>query len=359
MKVLLLGDFSSLHKFLKEGLQELGNIQVKLASNGDGWKKIGGADRILFDKSGRGLRKKYQVLVEPYITAKEFSGYDVVQLINTRLYSTLINKNIVTQIAKRNNCVSLCACGEDYALQKTYMKKKLEYYMYDCDKAPLMTYNPKTLKGILNIKNDIRIERISDVIIPNMYEYRIGYQGDKVYDVVPFPINVSSIKYSENIVKDKMIFFHGLNRELSKGTPFIKEAMLRLKQNYPNDVEVILEGHLPYKEYIEIMNKANVVIDQCLAYGYGINACIAMAQGKIVMSGNRVETRKAFGIENSPVIHIQPDVDEIYKQLVYVLEQKKNTKDMGYTSRRYVEDIHDHIKVAQRYVDAWKSTGKI
>ena len=39
MKILLLGDYSAVHKNLKEGLCSLGH-EVDFASNGDGWKKI-------------------------------------------------------------------------------------------------------------------------------------------------------------------------------------------------------------------------------------------------------------------------------------------------------------------------------
>ena len=39
MKILFLGEFSSLYKNLKEGLLELGHEAV-VASYGDGWKKI-------------------------------------------------------------------------------------------------------------------------------------------------------------------------------------------------------------------------------------------------------------------------------------------------------------------------------
>ena len=47
MKVLLLGEFSGLYKYLYDGLKEIG-VDVIWASNGDGWKKIGGADiRVL------------------------------------------------------------------------------------------------------------------------------------------------------------------------------------------------------------------------------------------------------------------------------------------------------------------------
>ena len=48
MKILLLGDYSAVNKYLKEGLVALG-CDVTLASNGDSWKNIPGADMYLYD----------------------------------------------------------------------------------------------------------------------------------------------------------------------------------------------------------------------------------------------------------------------------------------------------------------------
>ena len=105
------------------------------------------------------------------------------------------------------------------------------------------------------------------------------------------------------------------------------------------------------------MEKANVVVDQC--YGYGINACVAMSKRKVVLSGNRPEMREDLGMEQCPVIHIQPDVEQIYGQLVYILEHKKEIAQIGFESRRYIEQVHDHVSIEQKYVEAWKSTGKL
>ena len=91
MKVLLLGEFSSLHRYLKEGLQELGGIDVKLFANGDSWKKIGGADGSLFNYYG-GIPGRIKTYGEALKNARAFEGYDVVQLMNSagEYYHTLI-----------------------------------------------------------------------------------------------------------------------------------------------------------------------------------------------------------------------------------------------------------------------------
>lgn len=359
MKILLLGEFSSLHKFLKEGLLELGGIDVKLMANGDGWKKIGGNDGLLFREVGSKRNKPYRCWIEPYRIAKEFVGYDVVQFINTQLYSRVINENLMCRIANNNHCVSLVAAGEDFRLYEAYKQNKFDYFMYDYEMDKVRSYERNSLRGVINIHNDKRIEQISDIIIPCMYEYMVGYEKKKKNPVIPLPINVRNIEYRENKVKDKIVFFHGVIREASKGTPFIRAALERLEEKYPNDIEVIIDGHLPYEQYVKVMEKANVVLDQCCCYSYGISACVAMAQGKVVMAGNREETRNALGVDSCPIVHIKPDVNQIYQQLEYLMEHRNDLKQMGDHSRRYVEEVHDHVKIAQKYVDAWRSTGKI
>lgn len=363
MRILLLGEFSSLHKYLKDGLLELGNMDVILAANGDGWKKIGGNDTLLY-KNGSiygnsKIKKLYNSLIDPYKIAKNFSDYDVVQFINTKIYPAPINENLLCKIANNNKCISLVSAGSDYRLYQAYKERRFDYFPYDYDKNCLERFNKNRIKGRLNIHNDKKIESIADVIIPCMYEYSVGYTTKKKYSTIPLPINIKEISYRENIVNGKIVFFHGVTRELEKGTPFIKQALDRLRRKYPNDVEVIIDGHLPYKEYINIMRSANVVIDQCCCYSYGMNACIAMAQGKVVMAGNRMETINGLNVSSSPVIHIEPDVEQIYEQLQYLVSKKNQISQMGYDSRRYVENVHDNIKIAERYIEAWKSTGKI
>lgn len=355
----MLGEYSSYHRYLKEGLLELGH-DVKLFANGDGWKKIGGADGRLYETDCRGLKQRYSLYIEPYQTAKQFAGFDVVQLVNTELYSVLVNADVIGKIADRNRVLSLAAVGGDYANVQAYLQGKFDYYAYDYEKSPVKKYSQDTRRGRMHIRSDQRVVDCADIIIPGTYEYTLGYVGNlKLHGLIPFPINLRGIEYRENRVRDKIVFFHGLNRELAKGTPFIRKALERLQATYPNDVEVIIDGHMPFDEYLKVMQRANVVVDQCCGYGYGINPCIALAQGKVVLSGNRKEMLDAMGLKSTPILHIQPDVDQIYSQLVWIVENREKIDEIGYRSRRFVETVHDHVKVAQQYVDAWKSTGKL
>ena len=218
MKVLLLGEFSSLHRYLKEGLQELGEIDVKLFANGDSWKQIGGADGNLFDSRG-GAIGRIKTCEDALKKARSFKDYDVVQMINPQTCPQFVNSKICKALSSKNKCFSLVAAGDDLALVTAYKEGKLDYYMMDHEKAPLRYYDDSTFRGKAKIKAEKKIVSCADVIIPSLYEYTLGYEGnDRLSKVIPFPINTDNIRYQENTVKQKVVFFHGLNRELAKGT---------------------------------------------------------------------------------------------------------------------------------------------
>jgi len=356
LKVLLIGEFSSLHKYLKEGLNELG-VETTLVANGDGWKKIGGIDYYLPDgrygKNKIDKIKKY--IIEPYKLIKQFHDYDVVQGICSHIFFEYINAALFNKLKNNNGKLSLCAAGDDYVTVSAYLENRLEHFMYEYDKSVLKRFNKKTFTGKIAIANDRKVLDMADVIIPCSYDYKKAYENiQKASEIIPFPINLKNINYEENKVGNKIVFFHGVNRELAKGTYFIKEALNRLKENYPNDVEVIVDGNMPFDQYIQVMKKTNVLIDQCLSYSYGMNACIGMAQGKVVLSGNRKEVSDYTGIK-SPIINIEPDVDYIYNQLVSLLENKNRIGEIGQRSREFVEKNHNHIEVAKKYLEIWKS----
>jgi len=359
LKILLLGEFSSLHKYLKEGLMSLGH-EVTLASSGDGWKKIGGSDFLIPSLSGAGLSNRFSYYKQFLRFIDELEEYDVIQLIHSAILPPLLHKVMLKKLKCKCKCLALVAAGGDYALVREYLKGAFEYYIYDFDKQVPKLYDTHTVRGKVLKHNYLFTEKVSDVIIPSHYEYSVAYvTNNKASKVIPFPINVDNIEYRDNIVQDKIVFFHGLTRELNKGTPFIREALERLQKSYPNDVEVVIDGHMPFEQYVQMLKRTNVVVDQCCSYAYGINACLAMAQGKLVLSGCREETLKALGIKETPMVLAKPDVEFLYKQMENIVTRRESILDWGKQSRSYVEVIHNYKKVAQEYVDAWKATGKV
>lgn len=356
MRVLLIGEFSSLHRYLKEGLNKLGH-EVVLVSNRDGTKNIPGTDYVLHKSSKNIFLNYYYAYVQSIIVSRRFKNFDVVQFISTRLYPCKIRKFIYKKLLKHNKRVFYSASGGDYAMKLAYDQKMISYFMYDKDELFLQQYSLENKEGRFNISFEQSFLKEIDGIIPSLFEYSIGYKNSfkNLQNAIPFPINTDDISYSENVVNNKVVFFHGITRENNKGTSLIKDAFNRLLKNFPDKVEIIIKERMPFNEYIKVIDKANVIVDQCKSYGYGINACISMAKGKVVMTGCRKEEFECLNIkeEDNPMILTKPDVDFLYKQMEWIVQNSEQIPLMGKKSREYVEKYHNYVKIAKRYIELW------
>lgn len=348
MKVLLFGEFSGLYKNLKEGLQELGH-QVLLAADGDGWKKIGGED-ITLNISSRNYIKAVKQL-------SSLKGYDIVQAVSPDIYRKEFNVIAFEILKKRNGKLMLSAAGNSYFTYKAFLNKKYRYCWIEGDRVFQEYYNPKKVMGRLRALHDLKIVSMADGIIPITYDYAVAFRSfPQMTKAIPIPINCNKIQYRTNkIQNNKVRFFHGISREIPKGSSYIIAAMKKLKEKYPNDVEISIKKRIPLKEYLNIMSETNVVLDQCKSYSMGLNALMAMAEGKAVFSGNEDEARKELGIESCPAFNIVPDERQILDTLEQILERRNQMEEIGWESRQYVEKYHSHIDIAGQYISVWES----
>lgn len=355
MKVLLLGEFSGFFTNLKHGLQELG-VDVTLASCSDNWKKIDGTDIKLFDNNYHNYLEKINNLIfEPYINRNILSGYDVVQMVHPIPYSLYINRYMFDYIKKNNGSVFVSVAGDCYSVYKSYKEGKLGYYVYDDNPENCLPYEGSNYKTKIRIRQEEYIFDNVDGIIPIMYEYAVGVRKRKnCLNTIPLPFDASSIEYTPNVVKNKIVILHGIIREKYKGSQIIKEALNIIASKYPNDVEVIIDGKMPLSDYLQLLRRTNVLIDQCKEHCWGMNACYAMAEGRIVLGGASRNSLKEFNISNSPIIHIKPEVNQIVAQIENIIDRKREIEMLGLQSRQFVEDFHNCIKIAQQYVDVWK-----
>lgn len=354
MRVLLLGEYSGFYTNLKKGLEKIG-VDCVLGSNADGWKKIGGADFQLYATEGRNLFTKiYHNIIYPLINKERLVGYDIVQLVGPYIYCPYINKYMFNFIKKHNKKVYISVAGNCYSLYKAYKEKRLGYYIYDNNEELCRLFESDDYKSNIKKRNEEYFYQQVDGIIPIMYEYAVGVRKYENYKrTIPLAFDCSDINYCPNVVKDKIVIMHGIIREKYKGSSYIKEALDIIKKKYPDEVEVIIDGKLPLEEYLDVLSRTNILIDQCKEHCYGLNALYAMAQGKIVLGGASYNSLKEFGLEKSPVIHIKPDVQQIVNQLEELISKKDEFEKLGYESRKFVEEFHDSKKIAQMYLDVW------
>lgn len=356
MKILLLGEFSSLHSNIQEGLQAIGH-EVVLASAGDGYRNVS-RDIDLSKKENLGIFKNAEQLLRILSSTKNFKDFDVVQLMSPIVFPIKfgINEKIINKLKENNDKLFLLGAGA--SMQNTIIAnffqndyKYPDFYKY-IKSEQLKQLWSQTEKG--RLYNDWLHNKIEGYI-PIMYEYAQGYRNvkhKKLRQTIPIPVNLDKINYVGNRIKNKIVIFHAISRA-DKGTHLISEALEKIQAKYPNDVEVLLRGNLPLNEYLKLLDKTNVVIDQTFAVSYGVNAIYNLAKGKIVMGGGEDECLKEFGVIESPLIPILPDVNDIVIQLEALIAEKNIFEQKGFESRQFAEKMHDSKKVAQQYIETW------
>lgn len=359
MRILLLGEFSALHKYLKEGLENIGH-EVDLASDGDRGKDIDGQTLTLFeyDKSQYKVRlnRGWHIYksIKKHIT--DFEDYDIVQMIHPIIFPTPVNYHFIKKIKEKNGTLCLACAGLDYANALAYKNGRYRYYAYDYEASPLNRYFASTFAAKLECKVERKVVSLVDKLIPYCWQYYIPYEKDpRCTNILPMPININTLPYIENVVRDRIVILHGLNREKEKGTPIIREALERVQQRYPNKVEVIIDGHMPLRDYQRLMSRANIVIDQCTSGGYGMGTLQAMALGKVVCADCWPEFLAPIGItpEEFPGIIISNTSTSIYEGICKVIERGSDyIRELGHKARIYAEQKHDYKKIADNFLSA-------
>ena len=355
MKILLFGEFSGLHKNLKEGLLELGH-EVTIAAGADGYKNI--SCDIMLDSQLPGVLGKLSTRAKPFLNLPKLSGYDVVQIINpffpnARYFPKELFYSLLRQL---NDKFFMLAAGSDAYFWK-YGRERLNYGPFEDS----LKYDVKAPSFYMSRDDAFaynkRILDTSDGLIPVMYEYELSYEGcEKRMKTIPLPVNTNKIEYRENVAHEKLVVFHGLSRYGFKGTRHVEEAFEILAKKYPNDIECIIDGQLPIDEYLEVMSKTHVVIDQTNSYSLGMNGVFALAMGKVVLGGAEPEGLKSLGVKVSPVINIMPNKQSIVMEVEKLLANRESIPQLGFEGRKFVEDVHCHVKVAQKFINTWNSS---
>lgn len=358
LKILLVGEYSGVHATLASGLRELGH-EVVVVSGGDGWKGFPSDFSLNSDKPG--LRGKLdRNVVRPMRVVLDASRrrFDVVQFmapvsllpgfgvipLNHAFYSALM------RVCGRS---FLLAAGDDSMLYRVG-RHQMRYTPWD-------DYVAIDLGGQLPIWADDELEvwnrRLAetvDGVIPVVHDYAVGYREfASLRRTIPLPMDVAAVRAEPNRVGDRIVVYHGISRPGFKGTRHVREAFGRLGAKHPDAFELIIADRMPIDAYLKTLARTNIVVDQVNSYSYGMNALYAMALGKIVLSGAEPECLEALGVSSCPVVNVEPSADDIVAKLEELLGRRDEIEAMGSESRSYVERVHGHRRIAQRYLDTW------
>ena len=376
MKILLLGEYSNVHWTLACALRRLDH-EVTVVSNGDEWKGYP-SDISLIRKPGRWGAVSYLLRVLSLLP--RLRGYDVVQLINPVHFIELKAERgvrIYDYLRRHNKRVFLGAFGYDYYyIYDSVVRRSLRYCdFYTPTREVHHDWNTINEHDWLHTSKkevSIHVATTCDGIISGLYEYDVAYRPDfsDKTTFIPLPIEVMGDVDETKInwpsptpdtisptQDSKIRFFIGINRSRTalKGTDIMLRALERIVADYPDRAEMVKAESVPFDVYKKMMRSCDVLLDQIYSYTPAMNALLAMSQGLIVVSGGEEESSEILGEkELRPIINVQPDEEDVYRQLEWLVLHPERIAQLKRDSIAYVHRHHDSLKVAERYLEAWK-----
>lgn len=379
MKILLIGEYSRLHNSLKEGLTHLGH-EVILMGNGDAFKKYPVDINISHSFNSFFLKKLksaiYKVFkidlgsIEVYYKSKiaisKLPKIDIVQLINESSFKAQPRHEIRLLKKTLYLCknIFLLSCGTDYYCM-SYMINNIPKYSLLTPYLKDSSLKNKYLFQLLYLSKTHKhlhdfIYNNCKGIIASDFDYHLPLLKTKKYlGLIPNPINTDILQYEPLLITDKIIIFHGVNKNAvhKKGNHYFFEALDNIVKKYSDKIDIITVESVPYKEYITSYNKAHILLDQVYGYDQGYNALEAMAKGKVVFTGAEQEWLDHFNLEeNTVAINALPDSNDIAKKLEWLILNPKKIIEISKNARQFIEKEHNYITIAEKYIKTWTNS---
>ena len=168
--------------------------------------------------------------------------------------------------------------------------------------------------------------------------------------VVPPGLDLDEYRPIPPVERERPLVVHAPSNPEKKGTKFVMEACSQL----PVDLDVV--HGVPNAEARERYRRADIVVDQMHYLWHGVFAIEAMAYGKPVVThldeGAVRQTEEAFEVELPIVSATKDDLVEKLRPLVGSFELRKR---LGEEGRAYAERVHDLDKVADRFIQLYRS----
>lgn len=337
MKILLIGEFSGVHNNLKRELKRLGH-QVVLAAGGDGYRGFGYNIDLKPFKRFRPFNQLFNT-VHILLNIHKLCGYDIVQFITPFVFPTpFLWLGLHRLIIKKNNKKVYYVCGGDPDLLS--IKGMFKYFPHDESSAKYTHLKIRYNKWFIG-----NVDRI----IPSMYEYGMNHRNNpQCISHIKLPIVLEEIKVS-NGFSEQVRILHGVTRSNVKGSQYIINAMKRIEEDFGDEVEITIVERLPFTVYTKILERNDVLIDQCKSYSYGMNALIAMSKGLVVLSGSEPEALDYLEVEDCPVINIIPDENQIYSVLSKLIQERSSLTEIKKKSISFVTKYHNAEVIAHNF----------
>jgi len=153
------------------------------------------------------------------------------------------------------------------------------------------------------------------------------------------------------INNNRPLIVHSPTAKMVKGNNFIIPLMEELKKDY--DFEFVLLHDISRERVLEIMQKADIILDQIIVGGYGMAAIEGMSFGKPVMCHLIPEVFGAGLPDECPIVNTNPD--NLKEQLIKLIRNPVLRNEIGIKSRAFAEQFHNVEIVADRMLEIYKT----
>ncbi len=380
MKILLVGEYSRLHNSLKEGLIMLGH-KVSIIGTGDNFKKynvdFSTYPHFFYDywiprKFKNALFyftaidiANWERGIRFYLLISNFYDYDHVQLINSNAIESFpwLNRLIIKKIFNKIPNRSLLICGDETPIIEFLLKQELKYsiltpYFENQKLKKEFKYSLKYLNK-QHQKTFLLLKENCQSLITSDLDYKIPMDRmDYETTLIPNPVNAEKIQLEINNNTDKIILFLGINRlsYIKKGLVFFEEALKIVQEKYGNRIEIISTENIPYDQYINLYNKAHIVLDQVYGFDQGYNALEAMVKGKVVFTGAEQEFTDYYKLTERVCVNALPDVDSLVYELSFLIDNPEEIIAISQRARAFIEKEHNYINIATKYLEVWNKS---
>jgi glycosyltransferase involved in cell wall biosynthesis len=168
--------------------------------------------------------------------------------------------------------------------------------------------------------------------------------------VIPPGLDLREYEPVPPVERERPLVVHAPSDPEKKGTQHVVDACARL----PVDLDIV--HGVPHDEAVERFKRADIVVDQVHYLWHGVFTIESMAYGKPVVThldpDAIAQTEEAFGVKVPIVRATKDDLVEKLRPLVESFELRKRLGEKG---RAYVERVHDLDKVADRFIDLYRS----
>ncbi|WP_317178852.1 glycosyltransferase [Lelliottia amnigena] len=372
MRVLLVGEFSGVHRNLMEQLNKQG-FYCDLLSDGDGWKGFNSTIAIPKRRPIKGIGKLlFPVLdffglagLSSYRENRELidnlGNYDVIQFINPqaiKAFGAIGNLCLFSKLSKKAPKVFLCALGGDLCVEIFYIMRKLKY-------SPWSSFNLKRIKYFYqnisfffpaHVALHFYVTRRVKSIIPGLYEYRRAYENNnKCTPIIGLPINGAEYNPSITTHDGPIKIFYSKKPHMGdyfkKGYKFFDDALAILdKKNI--SYQLVTANGIPFAQYKALLADCDVLLDQTLSYDKGMSGIIGMANGMITFSGNEPDIEIFYG-RTIPCINAEPDAQALAEKLEHVIQNYEGYNSLRIAAKAYIDRHHSADVICAKYIEVW------